>query len=194
VALILGFYGLGLGLAIAQLTSLVLYDIPGPKAGIASGANSTIRQVGAALGIAVIGTVLTTTIKDVTRSEIRDNAVLSGPQYTYAQVGFIEIAKQPVYFEVPELEAALTQEFEAQMVAQMGLEPDAARPMAQTSAQAAAPELVPIFNDARSDGMAHAALAASIFVGLGALSSIMLPNPKESGVEEEEGMPVAAHS
>lgn len=51
-------YGAGVGLAIAQLANIVLSDIPGDKAGVASGATNTIRQIGASLGIAVIGAVL----------------------------------------------------------------------------------------------------------------------------------------
>ncbi len=51
-------YGFGVGLAIAQLANIVLSDIPAEKAGVASGANNTIRQLGASLGIAIIGAVL----------------------------------------------------------------------------------------------------------------------------------------
>ena len=51
-------YGAGVGLAIAQLANIVLSDIPPEKAGAASGANNTIRQLGASLGIAVIGAVM----------------------------------------------------------------------------------------------------------------------------------------
>src|SRR5262249_23316341 len=51
-------YGVGIGLAIAQLANIVLSDIPADKAGVGSGANNTIRQLGASLGIAVIGAVL----------------------------------------------------------------------------------------------------------------------------------------
>lgn len=51
-------YGVGVGLAIAQLANIVLSDIPVEKAGVASGANNTIRQLGASVGIAVIGAVL----------------------------------------------------------------------------------------------------------------------------------------
>jgi MFS family permease len=53
-------YGLGVGLAIAQLSNLVLSDIPANKAGQASGATNTLRQLGASLGIAIIGAVLFT--------------------------------------------------------------------------------------------------------------------------------------
>jgi EmrB/QacA subfamily drug resistance transporter len=51
-------YGIGVGLATAQLTSVTLSDIPVEKSGLASGANSTMRQVGSALGIAILGTIL----------------------------------------------------------------------------------------------------------------------------------------
>ena len=51
-------YGVGVGFATAQLTCIVLSDIPGERSGLASGANSTVRQVGSALGIAILGTVL----------------------------------------------------------------------------------------------------------------------------------------
>ena len=52
-------YGLGIGFALAQLTNVVLSEIPPEGSGVASGANTTVRQVGSALGVAVIGTVLT---------------------------------------------------------------------------------------------------------------------------------------
>src|SRR5690606_34272211 len=55
-------YGLGIGLATTQLVNVILSEIPADKSGIASGVNGTIRQVGTALGIAVIGTILSTQI------------------------------------------------------------------------------------------------------------------------------------
>ncbi len=58
LAIPLFVYGLGVGFATAQLTSIVLSDIPPHRSGLASGANSTMRQVGSALGIAILGTVL----------------------------------------------------------------------------------------------------------------------------------------
>jgi EmrB/QacA subfamily drug resistance transporter len=62
VSLLPGFvlFGGGIGFAVAQLTNVVLSDVPADRAGSASGANSTVRQMGAALGIAVVGTLLTT--------------------------------------------------------------------------------------------------------------------------------------
>lgn len=58
VALALAVYGVGLGLASAQLTSTVLVDVPTDQSGAASATQSTVRQVGSALGTAVAGTAL----------------------------------------------------------------------------------------------------------------------------------------
>jgi MFS family permease len=57
-------YGTGVGLAIAQLTNIILSDIPAEKAGVGSGANNTLRQLGASLGIAIVGAVLFGTFAD----------------------------------------------------------------------------------------------------------------------------------
>ena len=58
VALVLLPYGVGLGLASAQLTSTVLRDVPVDQSGSGSAVQSTVRQVGSALGSAVGGTAL----------------------------------------------------------------------------------------------------------------------------------------
>ena len=51
-------YGVGLGLASAQLTSTVLHDIPADQSGAGSATQSTVRQLGSALGAAIAGTAL----------------------------------------------------------------------------------------------------------------------------------------
>ena len=51
-------FGIGVGFASSQLTNVILSDVDKDKAGVASGTNTTVRQVGAALGIAVIGSLL----------------------------------------------------------------------------------------------------------------------------------------
>ena len=63
-------YGMGVGFATAQLASLVLSDVPPERSGIASGANSTLRQVGSALGIAILGTVLFSSLLSGTRTNL----------------------------------------------------------------------------------------------------------------------------
>ena len=51
-------YGAGVGLATAQLTGVALADVPVQNSGQGSGITSTTRQLGSALGIAILGTVL----------------------------------------------------------------------------------------------------------------------------------------
>jgi EmrB/QacA subfamily drug resistance transporter len=60
VAGFLFVYGIGIGLATAQLTGVIMVDVPMDKSGQGSGSQSTVRQIGSALGIAVLGTVLFT--------------------------------------------------------------------------------------------------------------------------------------
>jgi len=50
--------GMGSGFSFSQLTNVVLADVVPEKSGVASGANSTARQIGASLGTAVIGSLL----------------------------------------------------------------------------------------------------------------------------------------
>lgn len=55
-------YGLGLGFANAQLSSVIMIDVPDTKAGQASSLKSTSNQLGSALGVAIIGTVLVSSL------------------------------------------------------------------------------------------------------------------------------------
>ena len=58
IAALLVVYGLGLGLASAQLTGTVLADIPTALSGQGSATQSTVRQLGSALGSAIMGSLL----------------------------------------------------------------------------------------------------------------------------------------
>lgn len=58
IAIPLVVYGLGLGLASAQLTGTVLRDVPVGISGQGSATQSTVRQIGAALGTAFAGATL----------------------------------------------------------------------------------------------------------------------------------------
>ncbi|MEJ6507370.1 MAG: DHA2 family efflux MFS transporter permease subunit [Microbacteriaceae bacterium] len=60
IAPFLFLYGIGVGLATAQLTGVIMVDVPMEQNGQGSGSQSTVRQIGSALGIAVIGTMLFT--------------------------------------------------------------------------------------------------------------------------------------
>ena len=63
-------YGLGVGFATAQLANVVLSEVPPERSGLASGANSTMRQIGSAIGAALIGTVLLTGLTTGTQANL----------------------------------------------------------------------------------------------------------------------------
>jgi EmrB/QacA subfamily drug resistance transporter len=65
-------YGAGVGLATAQLTNVALAEIPPDRSGVASGGTTTLRQVGTALGIAILGTVLYIGLGQGTRERLAD--------------------------------------------------------------------------------------------------------------------------
>lgn len=52
------FLGVGMGLTMAPATESIMGSLPLAKAGVGSAVNDTTRQVGGALGVAVIGSVL----------------------------------------------------------------------------------------------------------------------------------------
>lgn len=62
LAIILCLYGVGVGFATAQVTNVVLAEVPDTDNGQASGIQSAFRQLGSALGIAILTTVFFTTL------------------------------------------------------------------------------------------------------------------------------------
>lgn len=73
-------YGLGVGFATAQLTNVVLEDVPAIKSGAASAMTSTFRQIGSALGAACLGAILFGTLSTNLASELESNSSLSEQQ------------------------------------------------------------------------------------------------------------------
>lgn len=65
-------YGFGVGLATAQLTGVILAEVPVDRSGQASGTQSTSRQVGSALGIAILGTVLFSSLGGILAAKLPD--------------------------------------------------------------------------------------------------------------------------
>ena len=71
----LAVYGFGVGLATAQLTGVVLAEVPVEESGSASGTQSTSRQIGSALGIAILGTVLFVSTSAVLDARLSEDGV-----------------------------------------------------------------------------------------------------------------------
>lgn len=57
IAAMLVIIGLGMGLAMAPATDSIMGSLPAAKAGVGSAMNDTTRQVGGALGVAVLGSI-----------------------------------------------------------------------------------------------------------------------------------------
>lgn len=146
---VLVVYGAGVGLAISQLTSVVLMSIPWQKAGIGSGANNTVRQVGSAFGIAVIGAVLVAVISSVGQADVAASTL-------------------PAF-----LKTALTN------LLNSGLSGGIAQaPPPGVAGTPLAPIVKGVFDDAITQGTRWAALTAASFVSVGAISSLLIPNSK----------------
>jgi len=75
----LALYGVGLGMVNSQINNMTLSAVPTRDAGEASGVTNTFRQVGLALGAAIIGAILITSL--LTNLE---SAIASSPQVPQA--------------------------------------------------------------------------------------------------------------
>ncbi|MFJ9884503.1 DHA2 family efflux MFS transporter permease subunit [Streptomyces sp. NPDC091287] len=78
VSLVLFLYGIGVGFATAQVTNVVLNDIPEASSGQASGIQSAFRQLGSALGIAALTTVFFTTLSTRLNDRLTESGLPAG--------------------------------------------------------------------------------------------------------------------
>ena len=145
---ILVVYGAGVGLAISQITSTVLMSIPWQKAGVGSGANNTVRQIGSAFGIAVIGAILVAQISAVGQADLAASTVNFGPMASVLKAA---------------LNSGLSGGIDKSFITAFGVNWPAARD---------------IIFVALTQGTRWAAFTAGIFVTLGALSSLLIPDPR----------------
>lgn len=68
-------YGAGVGFATAQLTGVILSEVPVAESGQASAVQSTARQVGAAIGTAILGTTLIIGLGSGVQTSLEDRGV-----------------------------------------------------------------------------------------------------------------------
>ena len=100
IALALFTYGVGVGMATAQLSSIIMSDVPPAQGGQASGMQSTIRQLGSALGVAVLGTLLVTSLGSGTEARLESTGM---PSAVRTQV--VEIVRGSAGAAIPGLAA-----------------------------------------------------------------------------------------
>ena len=149
-------YGVGVGFATAQLTGVIMIDVNPEKAGQASGSQSTVRQIGSAMGIAVIGTTLFTSTDVILRSKLDSLNLDSRFFSTDAKAGISSAVVDSAGGAIPNLKSAL--------VAQShGMLPANTAEQIQLAA-----------GQAFSDGARWAALSAALFLFIGLLSTLRL--------------------
>ncbi len=142
-------FGAGFGLSLPQITNIVLASVPFQKAGQASAANNTIRQISAAFGVAVLGAVMVAQISTVGHADIA-------------------VANLPV-----QMKNSLGQLLSSGLSG--GVTPSL--PLNVSSANLGT--IHSIITDSITQGVKWAALTAGIFVSFGALSSFLIPSPKQ---------------
>ena len=151
-------YGLGIGLATAQLTGVIMVDVPAENIGQASGSQSTVRQIGSALGIAVLGTVLFTATQTSLESRL---AELNVPSAQSSQV--VKVVVDSAGAAIPFLEDQLVE---------------------QQVPEKAAHDVVIASGEAFTDGARAAATAAGLFLILGFASTFSLGSRKEKKAQK----------
>jgi len=104
IFLILGFFGLGAGLGMPAMTDTVMAAVPERDAGIGSALNDVSRQLGGALGVAIVGSV----VNDAYRSNLADHAGDLDPEVVHAASEGVGVASRVAATLPPEGAAQLT--------------------------------------------------------------------------------------
>jgi EmrB/QacA subfamily drug resistance transporter len=104
IALVLGFFGLGAGLGMPAMTDTVMAAVPERDAGVGSALNDVSRQLGGALGVAIIGSV----VNDAYRSNVADRAGDLDPGVVHAAGEGVGVASRVAADLPPDGAAALT--------------------------------------------------------------------------------------
>jgi EmrB/QacA subfamily drug resistance transporter len=72
IAVVLVVIGVGMGLAMAPATDSIMGSLPPEKAGVGSAMNDTTREVGGALGVAILGSIATA---------VYTSTIISNPEF-----------------------------------------------------------------------------------------------------------------
>ncbi|HWC38869.1 MAG TPA: MFS transporter [Acidimicrobiales bacterium] len=169
--------GLGMGLTMAPAIEAIMGSLPRAQAGVGSAMNSSVMQVGGALGVAVIGSVLASGYRSVVGGVLAGHAVppIAATAIKSSVGGALEVAHRAP----AALGAALASVARHGFVHGIGL----AMPVAAGVALAGAVVVV-IFLPARAEGDPDA--------GLGGEESLGEPVVEPSEEEAPEWVPIGA--
>ncbi len=171
-------YGLGVGFATAKLTSVVLSDVPPEVSGLASGTNSMLRQIGSALGIAILGSALFVSLGVGTGDRLAQiQGMPPAAQVAVRQAIEGSAGQALIGFRNGSVDPALARQFGSTLdpatLAQLGR------------------VVTPPIEDAFVGAARLAGFVATGFVLLGLLFSLLLPTtkPREVLAARDEGEP-----
>jgi EmrB/QacA subfamily drug resistance transporter len=172
-------YGAGIGLASSQINNIILSDVPPARSGIASAGSSTIRRVGSALGIAIVGMVLATTFTHTAQAGLENSQLLSSnPAYGAIRDQIVQKLQGTSEFGQDSLQNLIPQNPGASTQTAPAGKQSASQPTAPPVDMAALSQKVTtIFKEANTKAVKNVGWVATLFVALGTLSAIMLPNP-----------------
>lgn len=173
IAPFLLLYGIGVGFATAQLTGVIMAGVPLEKIGQASGSQSTVRQIGSALGIAVLGTILFTSTQASAELRIRETEFVQ--TLTAAQQDeFVTAISTPVVDSAGAALPGITEFL-----------------LSQGAPQNVADDVQAAANNGFTDGVKATGYAAAGFLFLGLLTTFNLgarkPKKTAAPVEAEAG-------
>lgn len=150
--------GIGVGMASAQLTNIVLSAVPVAVSGEASAANATIRQVGTSIGVAIIGVVLSSVLASQLTTNVKSDTAI--PQ----------IAKGPILSQL------------------QSISPESGRVSAETNIKIpnVSNAITHDVHNALVTASKNSLTYATIFIFAGAVCSLLLPNKKVQEVSEPQ--------
>ncbi len=182
-------YGIGVGLATAQLTSIVLSEVPPGRSGLASGTNSTVRQVGSAMGVAILGTVLVVTLGAATRSRVGSLTELPGVPAAVSAAVLPQLQEglgSAMERSFGQALVALKADPGAALAGADGIPVQARAFLASPAGRAALEPAVVAAEDGFVDAARAAGFVATGFVLLGVVFSLLLP-ATQHGVQRVAG-------
>lgn len=175
-------YGVGIGLATSQINNIVLADVPVAKSGVASAGSSTVRRVGSSLGIAIVGTVLATTLLQSATAGLENSQLLaSNPAYT--------AVRQQIIQKLDTSSSTFGQDSLQSLMPSSGAPGGTNGQNGSVDQAALGQEITTIFKSANATAVKNVGWVATFFVALGTLSALMLPNHH---VEETPAKPAVA--
>jgi hypothetical protein len=185
VELMLAGTGLGMGLTMSPATNAIMTAVPREKAGAGAAVNNTVRQVGGAIGVAVLGSILAVLFRSHLGAEApqRLAATLDQPAAVVARLPADQRASTYV---TPDTSQSIGDAlpFVGQVTGALHQRAVAGGTPASAAQQVAAQAAIGGFvDDARSSfiaAMRLTSLVAGIVAGLGAIVAfVFLPNRRQ---------------